>query len=84
MLRQEIDPTLEHSVREEAATALAIAERTGRIAPGLSADFLVLESDPLADLAALRDPEAVVFRGEWFSRAKRLDQVARASRGPDA
>lgn len=59
----------------EAATALGIAERTGRIAPGLSADFLVLASDPLADLAVLRDPEAVVFRGEWFSRARRLEAV---------
>jgi imidazolonepropionase-like amidohydrolase len=62
----------------EAATALGIAERTGRIAPGLSADFLVLASDPLTDLSVLRDPEAVVFRGEWFSRSERLD--ARTSR----
>lgn len=56
----------------EAATALGIAERTGRIAPGLSADLLVLETDPLADLAALRDPEVVVFRGEWLGRAERF------------
>ena len=61
------------SATSEAATALGIAERTGRIAPGLSADFLVLASDPLTDLSVLRDPEAVVFRGEWFSRADRLD-----------
>ena len=56
----------------EAATALGIADRTGRIAPGLSADLLVLETDPLADLAALRDPEVVVFRGEWLGRAERF------------
>ena len=63
----------------ESALALGLAERTGRIASGLSADFLVLTSDPLAALTALRDPEAVVFRGEWFSRAERLDLEARAS-----
>jgi imidazolonepropionase-like amidohydrolase len=55
----------------EAATALGIDDRTGRIAPGLSADFLVLEADPLQDLAALRDPEVVVFRGAWLDRATR-------------
>ena len=55
----------------EAATALGISDETGRIAPGLSADFLVLESDPLLDLNVLRDPEVVVFRGEWFDREAR-------------
>ena len=63
----------------EAATALGIAERTGRIAPGLSADLLVLASDPLEDLTALRDPEAVVFRGEWLSREMRPDATADAN-----
>lgn len=63
----------------EAASALGIAERTGRIAVGLSADFLILESDPLADLSVLRDPEVVVFRGEWFSRGNRLDPAAAAN-----
>lgn len=61
----------------ESATALGLSERTGRIAPGLSADFLILTSDPLVDLSVLRDPETVVFRGEWFNRAERLDTVAR-------
>jgi len=63
----------------EAATALGISERTGRIAAGLSADFLILESDPLVDLSVLRDPEVVVFRGEWLSRGDRLDPAAAAN-----
>ena len=50
----------------DAAEALGIADVTGRIAPGLSADLVVLRADPTLDLAALRDPEAVVFRGRWF------------------
>jgi imidazolonepropionase-like amidohydrolase len=55
----------------ESATALGIEDVTGRVAPGLSADLLVLEADPLMDLSALRDPEVVVFRGEWLDRQKR-------------
>ncbi|MAG29686.1 MAG: amidohydrolase [Deltaproteobacteria bacterium] len=55
----------------EAATALGIADRTGSIEAGLSADLLVVESDPLVDLEALRDPEVVVFRGEWLDRSVR-------------
>lgn len=55
----------------EAAIALGIADETGRIEPGLSADFLVLESDPLLDLNVLRDPEIVVFRGRCFDRTSR-------------
>lgn len=50
----------------DAALALGVANETGRIAPGLSADLVVLRADPTLDLAALRDPEAVVFRGRWF------------------
>ncbi len=50
----------------DAAEALGIADVTGRIAPGLSADLVVLRADPMLDLAALRDPEAVVFRGRWL------------------
>lgn len=67
------------SATSEAATALGIAELTGRIASGLSADFLVLDSDPLTDLSVLKDPEAVVFRGQWFSRATRLESIAPTS-----
>jgi imidazolonepropionase-like amidohydrolase len=60
----------------EAARALGVADVTGRIAPGLSADFLVLESDPLSDLEVLRDPEVVVSHGAWFSRTDRESVLA--------
>jgi imidazolonepropionase-like amidohydrolase len=59
------------SATSEAARALGIEDETGRIEKGLSADFLVLESNPLKDLAALKDPEIVVFRGRMFDRASR-------------
>lgn len=65
----------------ESAKALGIETETGRIEVGRSADFLVLDSDPLEDLSALVDPEAVVFRGQWFSRAQR-QAAAIAEDGP--
>jgi imidazolonepropionase-like amidohydrolase len=71
----------------EAATALGVGDETGRIAEGLSADFLVLEADPLLDLEALRDPEVVVSRGSWLDRADRQPSVAsavQAGPGPGA
>lgn len=55
----------------ESARALGLEHETGRIAPGLSADFLVLRDDPLEDLAALEDPEWVVSRGVWLDREAR-------------
>ena len=70
------------SATEEAAVALGVAHETGRIAPGLSADFLVLEGDPLKDLSVLRDPEFVVFRGEWFDRTRRRELMAAPLEGP--
>jgi imidazolonepropionase-like amidohydrolase len=68
----------------EAATALGVSDETGRLESGLSADFLVLESDPLVDLNALRDPEAVIFRGEWFSRSRRTTDSDDAAVDPEA
>jgi imidazolonepropionase-like amidohydrolase len=59
------------SATSEAARALGLASETGRIEPGLSADFLILEQNPLDDLRALRDPEVVVFRGDWLDRGGR-------------
>jgi imidazolonepropionase-like amidohydrolase len=46
-----------------AAEALGIGSSTGRLAPGLRADVLVVEGDPLADVAALRRPLAVFKAG---------------------
>lgn len=46
-----------------AATALGLSDTAGRLAPGLSADLLVVAGDPLADLTALQRPELVLARG---------------------
>ena len=46
-----------------AADALGIADVTGSITPGLSADLVALDGDPLADVDAYARPIAVVARG---------------------
>lgn len=46
-----------------AAAALGLAEITGRIEPGLAADLVVVDGDPLADLDRLTDIRLVVAAG---------------------
>lgn len=46
-----------------AAEALGIADVTGSITPGLSADLLALDGDPLVDVKAYARPRAVMVRG---------------------
>jgi len=48
---------------EDSAAGLGLADVTGRLAPGLSADLLVLPSDPLTSLDALRQPLLVMSQG---------------------
>ena len=42
--------------------------RWGSIAPGRSADLIVLRDDPLADIANTRSIDAVMVRGRYLSR----------------
>jgi imidazolonepropionase-like amidohydrolase len=46
-----------------AATVLKLTDETGRIAPGLSADLVAIDADPLADEAAFAAPRLVMLRG---------------------
>ena len=47
----------------DSAAGLGLGEVTGRLEPGLAADVLVVEGDPLASLAALRNPLLVLAEG---------------------
>jgi imidazolonepropionase-like amidohydrolase len=51
---------------------------TGTIAPGNSADFVVIEADPLTDIRNTRRIAAVYLRGEQVDRAAISAQWARA------
>jgi imidazolonepropionase-like amidohydrolase len=43
------------------ATALGLADDRGTIEPGLAADLVVVDGDPLADPAILLDPARIVL-----------------------
>ena len=46
-----------------AADLLGVADRTGRLAPGLEADLIVLERNPLDDIGVVQDVLMVVSDG---------------------
>ncbi len=52
-----------------AAKLLGIEDRRGTIAVGKVADLVACAADPEADIAALREPRAVVLRGRVLDRA---------------
>jgi imidazolonepropionase-like amidohydrolase len=43
------------SATSTAARALGLGDRVGTVAPGLDADLIALDGDPLRDIALLRD-----------------------------
>lgn len=62
-----------------AAQSLGTPSEFGVIREGSRADLLLLERNPLEDLAALRQPAGVMARGRWYSSARlkeMLDGVA--------
>lgn len=54
-----------------AARLLGIDDRTGSVKPGMLADLIVVEGDPLEDLAALASPAMVVQAGRIVTRKLR-------------
>jgi imidazolonepropionase-like amidohydrolase len=49
-----------------AAAALGVGEVTGRLAPGYEADLIVVDGDPLTDIAALGRLRRVIARGRDY------------------
>ncbi len=50
------------------AKALNMDEEIGKIAPGFQADFIYTVHNPIHNLSALIESEAVIKHGVWFSR----------------
>jgi imidazolonepropionase-like amidohydrolase len=57
------------SATSAAAAALGLGAVTGRLAPGYAADLIVVDGDPRADIAALRQLRRVIARGQDYASA---------------
>ena len=57
-----------------AAKALHAEHRFGALRPGLDANLLVVDGNPLQDIKALETISVVLFKGEWVSRSELFDQ----------
>jgi imidazolonepropionase-like amidohydrolase len=55
--------TILRTATHNAARALGLGHLTGLLAPGYAADILLIDGDPLEDLAALTRPAAVGAAG---------------------
>lgn len=66
----------------DAARALGLAGVTGRIAPGLAADLLLLDADPLAEITNVRRIRAVVANGRLLDGSSSAPAVRTGSRAP--
>ncbi|MDQ6670013.1 MAG: amidohydrolase family protein, partial [Chloroflexota bacterium] len=60
-IRAQVQPAADilRSVTLVGARLLRMADRIGRVMPGMLADLLVIDGDPLSDLALLGRPECV-------------------------
>jgi imidazolonepropionase-like amidohydrolase len=56
------------------ALLLGLSKEWGRVSPGYGANFVLLNADPLIDIANTKNINAVVLNGELLNRAK-LDQM---------
>ncbi|MSR61185.1 MAG: hypothetical protein EXS08_01890 [Planctomycetes bacterium] len=52
------------------ARALGLEREQGRVAEGLRADLVLVDANPLEDLAALRRPRGVLVAGRWLDSAE--------------
>ena len=69
----------EHVLRAagiNAARALGLGLQVGRIAPGSSADLLIVDGDPLADISDTLNVVGVVRNGRFFSTIGLIERVA--------
>ncbi len=67
------------------AEFLGIADAFGTIAPGMEADLVLLDADPVSDIRNTRRIQAVIRGGALYDRAaldRMLEELAQAGRAP--
>lgn len=79
-------PQALRAATRSAAEFLGAERDFGVVTPGVSADLLLLDANPLVDVANLTTRAGVMVRGKWFPRAEldsMLEQVAKSYKGGD-
>ena len=64
-----------------AARALNVADDYGSITEGKIADAIITTANPLDDLSALQQPQAVIKSGQWLSTSE-LDALKKSAENP--
>ena len=62
------------------ATFFGVEGRRGVVAPGMEADLLLLDENPLEDIASSGRIHGVMLRGRWLSRSTLTDLLERFER----
>jgi imidazolonepropionase-like amidohydrolase len=65
-----------------AARFMGLADSLGTVQPGKLADLVLLDADPLADIANTRRIRAVIANGRLFDRAALDALLAEVERSP--
>jgi imidazolonepropionase-like amidohydrolase len=63
------------SATTNGAQALRLADQVGAIAPGKLADLVILDADPLADVANLSHAYRVIRGGQVFDPRELIDSI---------
>jgi imidazolonepropionase-like amidohydrolase len=65
------------------ARILGLSKLWGRIDVGFSANFVLLDADPLTDITNTKKIQGVVVNGTWLDRSQ-LDEMLREAKLPTA
>jgi hypothetical protein len=64
------------------ALLLGLSKEWGRVAPGYSANFVLLDADPLIDINNTKDIDAVILNGKFMDRIQ-LNQILHDAQVPN-